>query len=233
MLDGRGGGSFPVVESDVLQHRFVENTLVTRRNRSGEIDLFDEFAGLVADSVAGGQGGDERDGMLCLFKPGYDGGHGGLEFGGGALLALDLLDGLAGDWRADQMSVPGELRDHDVGWLALAQSLADHAFELVDAIVRSQDGGHAGGGPRNRDESVVVGVPKVVMGNKGLPLDAFARHSDQMKDGQSVCHAPHDTVDRGEFAHAVGRGEERCPPDTGIAVGSIRGVQFISADDPL
>jgi hypothetical protein len=54
-----------------------------------------------------------------------------------------------------------------------------------------------------------------------------------MKDGQSVGQAPHDTVDRGEFAHAVSCGEDRRPADACIAVGGIRGVQFIRTDNPF
>ena len=64
-------------------------------------------------------------------------------------------------------------------------------------------------------------------------METLAGHSHQMENRDTVGQASHDTIDGRELPHAVGRGEDRCAADAGVAVGGIGGIEFVGADNPL
>ena len=82
-------------------------------------------------------------------------------------------------------------------------------------------------------EAVIPDIAEVVVSDQLEVLDAFAGHSDDVEDRNAVRLGAHDAVDRRQFAHPIGGGQDRRAADAGVAVGGVGGIEFVGAGHPL
>ena len=124
-------------------------------------------------------------------------------------------------------------RNEDIGGLIVAPRLGDNALHLDCAIVRIDERGAAGRRRGQAGEIPELAIAESVMGDLAQTLVLIGRHPDDMKDQRALGFRAHDAVQRRQFADPVGGREQSSAADAGVAVGGVRGVQFIGATDPF
>ena len=71
------------------------------------------------------------------------------------------------------------------------------------------------------------------MSHQPLLPDALTRHSNQMKHGQAVRLASHDSVESRKLTHPIGGGQQGRSPDSRITISGVGGIQLIGRTHPI
>src|SRR5437870_3581349 len=64
-------------------------------------------------------------------------------------------------------------------------------------------------------------------------LVLIGRHADDVEDERALGFRAHHSIDRRQLADCISRRQHRRAPSARVAIGSIGGIQFIRAADPL
>jgi hypothetical protein len=115
---------------------------------------------------------------------------------------------------------------------AMIERRGDQAFGFGNAVFRCHNGLGANHGFRHPRKQSEFAVAKGVMHQAALALHPAGRHSDEMNDREVFSISSANTANRAELADAVGGAQGRYAVDTSVAIGGVRGVEFIATSNP-
>ncbi len=221
-------GECPAVHAREARGVLREHGLARRQGRPGQVGCVDQRRqGVLRAEPVGEEVGEHRD------APGSrDPGPGRGAEGGPALLVH-----LGRPPQRSHRSPDRRGRDvrgqAQVAGAALPQGGGEHPVDLAGRGRRAEDGRRADHGGVGAGEAVVVAVGRRVVEDGPGPLRRLARAHCDMHQGHPLGIAAGDPVDRAQLSDSEGGQQGAESPGAGIAVGGVRGAEFVGGTHPL
>lgn len=113
----------------------------------------------------------------------------------------------------------------------MVKRLGDQPLGLMDGVLRGDDRACAHDGARHLREKVELAVSQGVVNQLALVLGGRRRHAGQVEDGHILRIRSADAADRAELPDTVGGAESTDAANARVAVGSVSGIQLVTASD--